>query len=66
MTDLEEIKQRGANCYWDDMPFHENPFICGNGFLEGFEHEFQAWAEGWNQSDREICHGVEGKLKPRS
>lgn len=55
---LEEIKQQGANAYWDDVLFHENPFICGNGGKEGFEQEFQAWANGWNQADRELCHGV--------
>lgn len=51
---LDEIRQQGANAYWDDIPFHDNPFICGNVGMEGFEQEFQAWADGWNQSDREL------------
>lgn len=55
---LEGIKRRGANCYWDDIPFHQNPFASGYDAAEGYKHEHQAWADGWNQADREIHHGV--------
>ncbi len=54
---LEKIERQGANAYWDDVPSHENPFICGDIAKKGFEYEFQAWIDGWNQSDREVCHG---------
>ena len=57
----EQTKQQGANCYWDDILFSENPFrgdiSCINP-VEGYELEFQAWADGWNQADREIFHGA--------
>lgn len=55
---LEDIRRSGACCYWDDIPSHSNPFICGNGPMKGREREFQAWSDGWNQADQEICHGV--------
>lgn len=61
MTTLDEIRQQGANKYWDDVPFSENPYICGHGAKEGYEKEFQAWADGWNQSDRQIMHGVKNE-----
>ena len=59
---IADIKRRGANCYWDDIPFHNNPFSCGCSYMEGCEREHQAWADGWNQAEREVYHGVKDEM----
>ncbi len=53
-AELQEIKQNGANAFWDDIPFHENPFASGNSHQYGFEQEWQVWADGWNMAEHEL------------
>jgi len=57
MNALSDIARRAANAYWDDIPFHDNPFSCGFYHMEGFEREYQAWSDGWNQAEKELYHG---------
>lgn len=57
ITRLEKFKREGANAYWDDISFCDNPYgVCSP--CEGFEEEHQAWSDGWNQTEHELVHGV--------
>ena len=60
---LKDIEQDGVNAYWNDISFHECPYLFGgkesfvygsNDSKPGYEHEFDAWKRGWNKAEREV------------
>ena len=58
---LNRIQEEGANAFWDDIYFHENPYPemppgwQAEDWEEDIALENQAWGNGWNLEDKRLC-----------